>query len=110
MARDTTDQTPISSVQELTDYLAGGCKPKDKFRIGTEHEKFAFFREGNKPVPYFGDASISALLKGMQEKLGWEPIMDGDNIIGLASRAVWARFPSSPAASSSFPARLWKPA
>lgn len=83
MARDTTDQTPISSVQELTDYLAGGCKPKDKFRIGTEHEKFAFFREGNKPVPYFGNASISALLKGMQEKLGWEPIMDGDNIIGL---------------------------
>lgn len=83
MARDTTDQTPISSVQELTDYLAEGCKPKEKFRIGTEHEKFAFFRDGNKPVPYFGEASISALLKGMQEKLGWEPIMDGDNIIGL---------------------------
>ncbi|MDQ1185131.1 MULTISPECIES: glutamate--cysteine ligase [Agrobacterium] len=83
MARDTTDQTPISSVQELTDYLAEGCKPKDKFRIGTEHEKFAFFRDGNKPVPYFGEASISALLKGMQEKLGWDPIMDGDNIIGL---------------------------
>ena len=83
MARDTTDQTPISSVQELTDYLAEGCRPKDKFKIGTEHEKFAFFRDGNKPVPYFGDASISALLKGMQEKLGWEPIMDGGNIIGL---------------------------
>lgn len=83
MARDTTDQTPISSVQELTDYLAEGCKPKEKFRIGTEHEKFAFFRDGNRPVPYFGEASISALLKGMQEKLGWEPIMDGDNIIGL---------------------------
>ena len=83
MARDTTDQTPISSVQELTDYLAEGCRPKDKFKIGTEHEKFAFFRDGNKPVPYFGDASISALLKGMQDKLGWEPIMDGGNIIGL---------------------------
>lgn len=83
MARDTTDQTPISSVQELTDYLAGGCKPKEKFRIGTEHEKFAFFRKDHTPVPYHGDASISALLKGMQGKLGWDPIMDGDNIIGL---------------------------
>ncbi|NTE85467.1 glutamate--cysteine ligase [Agrobacterium rubi] len=84
MARDTTDQTPISSAQELIDYLAEGCKPVEKFRIGTEHEKFAFFRDGNKPVPYFGDASISALLKGMQAKLGWEPIIDEGNIIGLS--------------------------
>ncbi|WP_284757352.1 glutamate--cysteine ligase [Agrobacterium sp. fls2-241-TYG-188a] len=84
MARDTTDQTPISSVQELTDYLAGGCRPAESFRIGTEHEKFAFFRDDHSPVPYFGEASISALLKGMQEKLGWEPIIDEGNIIGLA--------------------------
>ncbi|OWV84961.1 glutamate--cysteine ligase [Rhizobium sp. R72] len=83
MARDTTDQTPLSSVQELTDYLAAGSKPKEKFRIGTEHEKFAFFRADNSPVPYFGEASISALLKGLQQKSGWDPIMDGDNIIGL---------------------------
>lgn len=84
MARDTTDQTPISSVQELTDYLAGGCRPAESFRIGTEHEKFAFFRDDHSPVPYFGEASISALLKGMQQKLGWEPIIDEGNIIGLA--------------------------
>jgi glutamate--cysteine ligase len=84
MARDTTDQTPLSSAQELTDYLAAGNKPKDKFRIGTEHEKFAFFRADNSPVPYFGDASISALLEGMRGKLGWEPITDAGHIIGLA--------------------------
>jgi len=83
MARDTTDQTPLSSVQELTDYLAAGNKPAERFRIGTEHEKFAFFRVDNGPVPYFGEASISALLKGLQQKSGWDPIMDGDNIIGL---------------------------
>lgn len=86
MARDTTDQTPISSVQELTDYLAAGNKPKDRFRIGTEHEKFVFFRKDNSPVPYFGEASISALLKGLQAKSGWEPITDGDNIIGLGEQ------------------------
>ncbi|WJH39083.1 glutamate--cysteine ligase [Aliirhizobium terrae] len=87
MARDTTDQTPLSSVSELSAYLAQGSRPKDKFRIGTEHEKFPFFRKDNSPVPYHGDASISALLKGMQEKLGWEPIMDGDNIIGLGEQS-----------------------
>ncbi|MGE6743792.1 glutamate--cysteine ligase [Allorhizobium pseudoryzae] len=83
MARDTTDHTPLGSVSELTAYIAKGCKPKDEFRIGTEHEKFAFFQADHAPVPYFGDRSISALLHGMQEKLGWEPIMDGENIIGL---------------------------
>ncbi|MBB5571560.1 MULTISPECIES: glutamate--cysteine ligase [Rhizobium] len=83
MARDTTDQTPLSSVSDMTAYLAAGSKPNEQFRIGTEHEKFVFFRADNRPVPYFGDASISALLKGLQEKSHWEPIMDGDNIIGL---------------------------
>lgn len=83
MARDTTDETPISSISELTDYLASGSKPVEQFRIGTEHEKFVFMKDGNLPVPYFGDASISALLRGMHDRLGWDPIMDGDNIIGL---------------------------
>nr|WP_316652622.1 glutamate--cysteine ligase [uncultured Gellertiella sp.] len=84
MARDTTDDTPISAVAELADYLAAGSKPDEKFRIGTEHEKFAFFRADNSPVPYEGEASISALLYGMQDKLGWEPIIDAGKIIGLA--------------------------
>ncbi|MBB4568616.1 glutamate--cysteine ligase [Rhizobium leucaenae] len=83
MARDTTDQTPLSSVSDMTAYLAAGNKSEEQFRIGTEHEKFVFFRADNSPVPYFGDASISALLKGLQEKSGWDPIMDGENIIGL---------------------------
>nr|CAD6423489.1 glutamate--cysteine ligase [Rhizobium sp. Q54] len=84
MARDTTDQTPLNSVSELSAYLASGARPIEQFRLGTEHEKFAFFRTDHGPVPYFGEASISGLLHGMQEKLGWEPIMDGEHIIGLA--------------------------
>jgi glutamate--cysteine ligase len=86
MARDTTDQTPLSSVSELSAYLAEGSRAKDKFRLGTEHEKFVFFTRDNGPVPYAGEASISALLKGMQAKLGWEPIMDGAHIIGLGEQ------------------------
>lgn len=85
MARDTTDDTPISSVSDLSAYLAAGSKPEEAFRIGTEHEKFAFFKADNSPVPYEGEASISALLTGMQDKLAWEPIMDAGKIIGLAS-------------------------
>ncbi len=86
MARDTTDQTPLGTLDDMAAYMAAGAKPKEKFRIGTEHEKFAFFRADNSPVPYFGEASISALLTGMQANLGWEPIMDGENIIGLGEQ------------------------
>ena len=85
MARDTTDDTPISTTSELAAYLASGAKSETQFRLGTEHEKFAFFMADNSPVPYFGEASISALLNGMQARLGWEPIMDAGHIIGLAA-------------------------
>jgi glutamate--cysteine ligase len=84
MARDQVDMTPIDSRDELVAWFEQGCKPKSKFRIGTEHEKFAFTMNGHRPVPYGGPRGISALLDGMQLLLGWEPIMEGENIIGLA--------------------------
>lgn len=83
MARDTTDDTLISSFDELVAHMAEGNKPRDKWRIGTEHEKFVFFKEDNSPVPYDGERSIKALLDGMTTMLGWEPIVDAGHIIGL---------------------------
>ena len=83
MARDQVDMTPLRTRDELVAWFEQGCKPKSQFRIGTEHEKFAFTREGHRPVPYAGPRGIRALLEGMQHLLGWEPIMEGDNIIGL---------------------------
>ena len=83
MARDTTDFRPIEGKDELVAYLAAGNKPKDQWRIGTEHEKFPFYAADNSPVPYEGDRGIKALLEGMQDMLGWEPIIDAGNIIGL---------------------------
>jgi glutamate--cysteine ligase len=84
MARDQVDMTPLHTRDELVAWFEQGCKPKSEFRIGTEHEKFAFAIEGHRPVPYEGRRGIRALLEGMQSMLGWEPIMEGPNIIGLA--------------------------
>ncbi|HUI97108.1 MAG TPA: glutamate--cysteine ligase [Xanthobacteraceae bacterium] len=84
MARDQVDMTPLRTRDELVAWFEQGCKPKSQFRIGTEHEKFAFTVEGHRPVPYEGRRGIRALLEGMQGMLGWEPIMEGPNIIGLA--------------------------
>ncbi|MEO1747395.1 MAG: glutamate--cysteine ligase [Pseudomonadota bacterium] len=83
MARDTTDETPIGDVEELAAYLASGCKPEEEWRIGTEHEKFPFFADSHDPVPYDGERSINALLEGLKERLGWQPIIDEGNLIGL---------------------------
>jgi len=83
MARDQVDLNPIGGRDDLVHWLAEGVKPKSQFRIGTEHEKFAFTLEGHRPVPYEGRRGIRALLEGMQHLLGWQPIMEGQSIIGL---------------------------
>ena len=93
MARDVSDSTPIGSKDELVSWISAGEKPPSAFRLGTEHEKFAFYSDDLAPVPYEGRAAsggrpaaggIRHLLEGMQAKLGWEPIMDAGHIIGLA--------------------------
>ena len=88
MARDGSDLTPIASRDELVAWIAGGAKPPEQFRIGTEHEKIPFYRSGRSPVPYEGlpargQGGIRALLEGMQKRLGWAPVNDRAHIIGL---------------------------
>src|SRR5271154_953007 len=83
MARDQIDMTPLQSRNELVAWLAAGVKPVSDFRIGTEHEKTPFTLQGYHPVPYQGARGIGALLDGMKLLLGWEPIMEHGNIIGL---------------------------
>ena len=83
MARDQVDMTPVERRADLVDWIAQGIKAKSQFRIGTEHEKFAFTLDGHLPVPYEGRGGIRALLEGMQHLLGWQPIMEGGNVIGL---------------------------
>jgi glutamate--cysteine ligase len=64
--------------------MAAGAKPPSQFKIGTEHEKLPFTLKEHAPVPYEGRRGIRALLEGMRHLLGWEPIMEGETIIGLA--------------------------
>src|SRR6185312_6336466 len=83
MARDQIDMTPLQSRDELVAWLEAGVKPVSEFRIGTEHEKTPFTLQGHDPVPYEGSRGIGALLEGMKLLLGWEPIIEQGNIIGL---------------------------
>ncbi len=72
----------ISDKRSLVEYFEGGCKPKENWRIGTEHEKFAYTTEDLRPLPYDGKRSVRALLEGMQ-RFGWTPVLEGENVIAL---------------------------
>ncbi|WP_298294075.1 glutamate--cysteine ligase [uncultured Litoreibacter sp.] len=74
---------PITDHSQLAGYLADGCKPKEDWRIGTEHEKFGFCQDSLLPLPYDGERSIKAILEGLRDEFGWQPVNEGDKIVGL---------------------------
>lgn len=73
----------IESYDDLVNYFASGCKPQDQWKIGTEHEKFGYCEDTLKPLPYAGPRSIKAILEGLQDRYGWNPIFEGEHLIGL---------------------------
>lgn len=84
MARDTSDERPIETRDDLVAWIAEGEKPSPSWKLGTEHEKFPFRRTDGSAVAYEGADGIRALLEGLRDRNGWEPIFDGEAIIGLA--------------------------
>ncbi|MEM1099975.1 MAG: glutamate--cysteine ligase [Pseudomonadota bacterium] len=74
---------PIESFADLAGYLEAGCKPKDAWRIGTEHEKFGYDAATLKPLPYDGPCSIHAMLSGLRDGFGWQPVEEAGHLIGL---------------------------
>ncbi len=75
------DATPITSVQQLADHIAVGCKPDSAYRIGTEHEKFGF-RVADQASPPYEPLGIRAVLEGLSGP-EWTPILDRGLPIGL---------------------------
>ncbi len=75
----------VVSKRQLVEHLEAGSKPRSAWRIGTEHEKFAFRLHDLRPLPYDAPgerATISNLLEGLL-RFGWQPILERDHIIGL---------------------------
>ena len=75
------DQEPLS-LDQLIGAMSKGMKPKDQWRIGAEHEKFAFDRTTLRRPTYEGPRGIRAMLDGLQ-RFGWTPVEEGGHVIGL---------------------------
>ncbi|MCC7166314.1 MAG: glutamate--cysteine ligase [Rhodospirillales bacterium] len=76
------NQTPITDRRQLIEDLEKGAKPESAWRVGTEHEKFAFRKDDLRPLPYEGVCSIRTLLEGLMG-FGWQPVREGENVIAL---------------------------
>jgi glutamate--cysteine ligase len=74
---------PIERYEQMAEYLASGCKPKEGWRIGTEHEKFGFCKDSLLPLPYDGERSIHAVLSALRDRHDWQELREADQLIGL---------------------------
>ncbi len=74
--------TRLTDRRDLIADLEAGCKPPADWRIGVEHEVFAFRRSDHAPAPYTGPQGVAALLEGLRTA-GFCPVREGGALIGL---------------------------
>ncbi len=66
--------------EKLVKFFESGCKKKENWKIGTEHEKFGFRKKNLKPINF---QDIQVIFKSLEEKFGWAKVTENDLIIGL---------------------------
>jgi len=79
---DLSESPPIESRDDLLAIFSNGEKPRENWRIGTEHEKFVYRLSDHRAPSYDEPGGIRDLLMGMTE-FGWAPVIEGDNVIAL---------------------------
>ncbi|WNO53961.1 glutamate--cysteine ligase [Stakelama saccharophila] len=73
----------IEDRAQLVSYFAEGEKPAERWRIGTEHEKFVY-RLGDLRAPSWEEpGGVRDLLLGLTE-FGWQPVEEGGKVIALS--------------------------
>lgn len=74
--------TSFLSKDDLIDYFFSGCKPKNLFRVGTEHELFVFDQKTITRLSYENSPGILELLKFYQN-FGFDSVFENETLIGL---------------------------
>ncbi|QPC99621.1 glutamate--cysteine ligase [Qipengyuania soli] len=82
--RDTSakDDPIIESRDQLVQPMQQGEKPKDAWRIGTEHEKLVYCRKTFKAPSYDEPGGIRDILMALTE-FGWEPVEENGKVIAM---------------------------
>jgi glutamate--cysteine ligase len=82
---DPRDFEPIRRRDELLLPFVEACKPRSRWRIGPEMEKFGWLDATRRPLPYEGPQSVLRVLQYLAEHHGWVPEREheGGPIIAL---------------------------
>ena len=80
--KNAIQKTEILTKDQLVEFLEDGCKSPEDWRIGTEHEKFAFDPETFRTLAYEGKSGVREILERMC-RFGWEPVLENGKPIGL---------------------------
>ena len=76
-------QDPIvESMADLVAPMIAGEKPKENWRIGTEHEKLVFRGPDHHAPAYCETGGIRDILLALRE-FGWEPVEEGGQVIAM---------------------------
>ena len=73
----------IESRDQLVALFASGEKPPEKWKIGTEHEKFVYSLKDHHAPSYEEEGGIHTLLYGLT-RYGWKPVFEGETVIALS--------------------------
>lgn len=72
----------VESKADLAALFESGEKPRDAWRVGTEHEKFVFRLTDHKAPSYAEPGGIRDLLAAFT-RFGWEPVVENGHVIAL---------------------------
>ena len=73
----------IESRDDLVAPMQAGEKPKERWRIGTEHEKLVYRISDHGAPSYEEPGGIHDLLMALT-RYGWEPVVEGGKVIALS--------------------------
>lgn len=72
----------ITDLAELISPMVEGEKPRERWRLGTEHEKIVYDLADSHAPSYEEAGGIRDLLSGLKT-FGWRDITEGENVIAL---------------------------
>ena len=70
----------IESRDQLVAPMQKGEKPKERWRIGTEHEKLVYCCKEHRALSYEEEGGIRDILLSLRE-YGWEPVEENGKVI-----------------------------
>jgi glutamate--cysteine ligase len=77
------DDPVIEHREQLIAPMAAGEKPRDAWRIGTEHEKLVYDTADHHAPSYDEPGGVRELLLAMQD-FGWKPVEEGGKVIAMS--------------------------